>query len=221
MGIFEIYSKLRKEIPSYVTIVVAAKTRTKEEVLEVIKAGATDIGYNYVQEAEKMYSELGDYAKKVNWHLIGHLQSGKVAKALKIFDLIQTIDSLKLAFEINKKAIAEHKIIPVLIEVNIAKESQKSGLMPESVEGLVREISSFSNIRVEGIMTMGSFSDDESVTKNEFQDAQKLFEKLKSLNLPNINIKTLSMGMSDSYNLAINCGANMVRIGTSVFGERN
>lgn len=220
MGIFENYTKLRKEIPKNITIVVACKTRTKEEVIEVIRAGATDIGYNYVQEAEKMHSELGEYAKKVKWHMIGHLQSGKVATAVKIFDVIQSVDSIKIANEINKRAQNVKKIVPVLIEVNIARESQKSGILPEQAEMLVLEISNLSNLKLEGIMTMGSFDSDNEGLRLQFRAAKSLFDRIKCLKISNVNFNTLSMGMSDSYTLAFEEGANMVRIGTFIFGLR-
>jgi pyridoxal phosphate enzyme (YggS family) len=206
MSIAENYQKIRKEIPDYVTIVLASKTRTAEEISEVINAGATDIGENYVQEAEKIYKQLGEKAKKVRWHMIGHLQTNKINKALPIFDVIQTVDSLEKAMAINAKAERIAKTIPVYIEVNIGSEMTKAGVKPEYniIENLVKEMSKLEYLTVEGLMTMG----------------REIFEKIKALDLPNVNMKTLSMGMSNSYKVAIEEGSNMVRLGTIVFGER-
>ncbi|MFA6088898.1 MAG: YggS family pyridoxal phosphate-dependent enzyme [Candidatus Woesearchaeota archaeon] len=217
MNITENYLKIKNSIPSNITIVIAAKRRSKEEILEIIKAGATDIGYNYVQEAEKMKEELGENAKKLKWHLIGHLQSGKVNQALDIFDIIQTIDSYKIASAINKRTT---KVIPVLIEINIAKESQKSGVFPENTEKLIRDISTLPNIKVEGIMTIGSLSQDINKIKNYFKETKQLFDNISKMNIPNVEMKTLSMGMSDSYNIAIEEGATIIRPGTCIFGKR-
>src|SRR6056297_3718314 len=135
MSIKSNYQKLRKEIPDHVTIVLAGKTKSAEEIKEVIDAGATDIGENYVQEAETIRQELGDQANKVRWHMIGHLQKNKINKALPIFDVIQTVDSLKKAGDIDKRVEkAGKEIIPVLIEVNIGNEDSKTGLKPKELE---------------------------------------------------------------------------------------
>ena len=156
MDIAENYTRIRKEIPDYVTLVVACKTRNVGEVLKVIEAGVTDIGENYVQEAHDMYNQLGEKAKKVRWHMIGHLQGNKINKALPVFDVIQTVDSLKLAEGINARVEkAGKEIISVYIEVNSGREPPKSGVMPEDAEELVKRISNFEHIKIEGIMTMG------------------------------------------------------------------
>lgn len=220
MSITDNYKRLRKEINAInpdVTIVVAAKTRSKEEIIEAINAGATHIGYNYVQEAEEMKKQLPlEIAKKVKWHLIGHLQKNKVAKALNVFDVIQTVDSYGLACEINKRA---KSIMPVCIEVNIASEEQKSGAMPEKVEELIRQISSLNKIKVQGLMTMGPVADPEDL-RLYFRKAKELMDHINSLSLSNATIEVLSMGMSDSYKVAIEEGSNMIRIGTALFGKR-
>jgi len=132
MSITENYQKIRETIPEHVTIVVAAKQRNPNEIIEVIKAGATDIGENYVQEGEKIYNTLFKEREKVRWHMIGHLQTNKINKALKIFDIIQTIDSLKMAQAIDKRVEhTEKKVIPVYIEINIGSEISKSGIKPD------------------------------------------------------------------------------------------
>ena len=222
MSIAENYQKIRKEIPDYVTIVLASKTRTAEEISEVINAGATDIGENYVQEAEKIYKQIGEKAKKVRWHMIGHLQTNKINKALPIFDVIQTVDSLEKAMAINAKAERIAKTIPVYIEVNIGSEMTKAGVKPEYniIENLLKEISKLEYLTAEGLMTMGPRFGNPEDSRQYFKKTREIFEKIKALDLPNVNMKTLSMGMSNSYKVAIEEGSNMVRLGTIVFGER-
>ena len=221
MSIAENYRRIREEIPDYVSIVVAAKTRTAEELAEVIEANATDIGENYVQEAQRVHQQLGERAKKVRWHMIGHLQRNKISKALPIFDVIQTIDSYRLAEGINKRAErAGKEIIPVFIEVNSGREPQKSGVIPEDAEKLIKVISDLEHIRIEGLMTMGPRFGNPEDARPYFKETKKLFDYLTSLNMPNLDLKVLSMGMTNSYQIAIEEGSNMVRIGTAILGER-
>ena len=229
MSITSNYQKLRKEIPDHVTIVLAGKTKSAEEIKEVIDAGATDIGENYVQEAETIRQELGDKANKVRWHMIGHLQKNKINKALPIFDVIQTVDSLKKAGDIDKRVEkAGKEIIPVLIEVNIGNEDSKTGLKPEELEPFeeymdqfVSDMSKFKHLRVEGIMTMGPRFGNAEDSRPYFRRTKNIFDKLKvDINLPHVDMKYLSMGMSNSYMVAIEEGSNMVRLGTIVFGKR-
>ena len=223
MSITENYQRIRKEIPDDVTIVLASKTRTPEEIIEVIETGATDIGDNYVQEAEGMYNCLGEKTRKVRWHMIGALQKNKINKALPIFDVIQTVDSLKTAVAIDKRVErAGKKIIPVYIEINIGSEITKDGLKPdyEIIENLVREISKLEHLSLEGLMTMGPRFGNPEDSRPYFRKTKDIFERIRALNLPNVNMKTLSMGMTNSYKVAIEEGSNMVRLGTIVFGER-
>jgi pyridoxal phosphate enzyme (YggS family) len=210
--------EILEELPDGVELVAAAKTRSPEEIAEGIEAGLSIIGENYVQEAEKAYEIIGGNAK---WHMIGHLQSNKAKKAVKIFDMIETVDSIKLARAIDKACQGIGKVMPVLIEVNSGEESQKAGVMPEDGISLVRDISDLQNIKVTGLMTMGPFSGDPEDARPYFQKTKKLFEEIKGLNLPGVEMKYLSMGMSNSYKVALEEGANMVRIGTKLFGERD
>jgi len=205
------------ELPKGVQLVAAAKTRTPEEILEAIEAGAEIIGENYVQEAEKAYEVIGS---KTRWHLIGHLQKNKVKKAVRIFDMIETVDSFELAREIDKRCAQIGKIMPVLIEVNIGQEEQKSGILPENTEQLAKEISNLPNVRLMGLMTVGPLSPDPEDSRPHFVEMKKLFDKMKKLHLPDVEMKYLSMGMTNSYKIAPEEGANMVRIGTRIFGER-
>jgi len=215
------YKKLREQIPDNITIVAAAKTRTAKEILEIIDIGATDIGHNYVQEAEQTIKELRDNAK-AKWHMIGHLQKNKAAKAAQLFDVIQTIDSEELALELDKQARKLNKKLNVLIEVNIAAEQTKNGIKPDylAIEVLATKISSMKNLQLQGLMTMGAPTENIEEMKKQFRTMKELFEKLKKSDIPNTNIQTLSMGMSDNYETAIQEGSNMVRIGTKIFGTR-
>ncbi len=230
MSIKENYQNIRSEVPSHVKIVVAAKTRTTEEVEELVEAGITDIGENYVQEAEDMIKSLHPTTvKKVNWHMIGHLQKNKINKALPIFDVIQTVDSLKLAEDIDKRVKKAGKdFVSILLEINIGSEFTKNGIQPaeyEDFEGfmekLVIDISKLSHIHLEGLMTMGPRFDDPEKPRLFFRRTKNIFDSLSKLNLERVNMKYLSMGMTNSYKVAIEEGANLVRIGTAIFGPRD
>ncbi len=218
MMIRENVQKILSELPQGVELVAAAKARLPEEVLEAVKAGVKIVGENYIQEAERAYALVGNRAK---WHFIGHLQKNKVKKAAALFDMIETVDSIELAKEIDKRCSQIGKVMPVLIEVNSGREEQKAGVVPEKVESLIREISGLQHIKVMGLMTMGPYSPDPEDSRPYFVETSQVFEKIKKLNLPNTEMKYLSMGMTSSYQIAIAEGANMVRIGTKIFGERS
>jgi hypothetical protein len=156
----------------------------------------------------------------VKWHFIGHLQRNKVKKALEIFDLIETVDSFRLAEEINKRASQQGKIVEVLVEVNSGREEQKFGVLPEEVEEFIKEISSFPNMKVMGLMTLGRLSASPEETRSEFRETRQIFEKIKKSSLPNVEMKYLSMGTSNTYRIAFEEGANLVRVGTKIFGPR-
>jgi len=210
--------RILSELPEGVELEAAAKTRSAEEVLEAIKAGVKIIGENYVQEAEKVCAIVGN---KVSWHFIGHLQKNKVKKAVCLCDMIETIDSVEIAKEINKRCSQIGKIMPVLIEVNSGREEQKSGVLPEDTEQLVREISELQNIKMMGLMTMGPLSGDPENARPYFVETKKIFDQVRKLDLPKIEMKYLSMGMTNSYKIALEEGANIVRIGTAIFGKRD
>ncbi len=210
--------RILSELPEGVRLVGAAKTRTPEEILEAIEAGLEIIGENYVQEAERAYEVIGDRAQ---WHMIGHLQSNKAKKAARIFDMVETVDSVKLARALDKACAKLGKQMDVLIEVNSGEEPQKAGVMPDEVIPLVKEISQFENIKIKGLMTMGPFTGDPEDARPYFQKTRAIFERLKEMDIPGVEMKYLSMGMSNSYKVALEEGANMVRIGTKIFGERD
>jgi pyridoxal phosphate enzyme (YggS family) len=218
MGIRENAQKLLKELPEGVELVAAAKTRTADEVLAAVEAGIKVIGQNYVQEAEAIYPAIG---KKARWHFIGHLQRNKVKKAVKLFDMIETVDSVELAEEIDKRCAATGKVMPVLVEVNSGKEPQKAGVLPEKAEELIKAIAPLANIKVMGLMTMGPRFGNPEDSRPYFITTKKLFERIKALKIPNVEMKYLSMGMTNSYPVALEEGANLVRIGTLIFGARD
>ncbi len=218
MGIRENSQKLLNELPPGVELVAAAKTRTAEEVLQAVEAGIKIVGQNYVQEAETIYPAIGDKAK---WHLIGHLQKNKVKKAVKIFDMIETVDSVDLATEIDKRCAQMGKVMPVLVEINSGREKQKSGVLPEKAEALIKAISSLPNIKVMGLMTMGPRFGNPEDSRPYFVTTKKIFERIKALAIPNVEMNYLSMGMTNSYPVALEEGANLVRIGTRIFGRRD
>lgn len=215
--ISENVKKILSELPEGVELVAAAKTRTPQEISEAVNAGIKIIGENYVQEARKAHEQIGRSAK---WHFIGHLQRNKVKEAIQIFDVIETVDSLSLAEEIQKRCIQQNKFMSILIEINSGKEKQKFGVYPEDVEGLIKKISELENIRIQGLMTMGPAFGDPEKARPYFVETKRLFEKIKSLSIPGVEIKSLSMGMTNSYKIAIEEGANIVRIGTKIFGTR-
>jgi hypothetical protein len=175
-----------------------------------------------VQEAEKVYSELAEKAKRVKWHMIGHLQVNKINKALQIFDVVQTVDSFEHAQAIELRAARIGKVVPVLLEINVGGELSKSGLKPdeEFVEHLVREMSEMSHLRVEGIMTMGPLFEDPELLRPLYRRVREIFNNIKSLAIAGVQFNTLSMGMSDSYRVALQEGSTMIRVGTVLFGPR-
>ncbi|MFC2068999.1 YggS family pyridoxal phosphate-dependent enzyme [Chloroflexota bacterium] len=210
-------SDILHELPDGVELVAAAKTRQPEEILRAIDAGVKIVGENYVQEAERAYEIIGN---KVKWHFIGHLQRNKATKAVRLFDIIETIDSIDIAWEIDKKCAQIGKIMPILVEVNSGREPRKTGVFPEAVETLVKELSDLPNIRVKGLMTMGPSFGSPKDLRPYFSATKKIFECLKKHNLSNVEMTYLSMGMSNSYHIAIEEGANIVRIGNKIFGNR-
>lgn len=222
MSISKNYKRLRSEIPEHVTIVPAVKTRTADEIRELIDAGAEHIGENYLQEAEAMYEALGGYASRVSWHMIGDLQKNKINKALKIFDIIETVDSAKKAEAINTRAERLHKTVEVMIEVNSGGEESKSGAEPciDELKSIAETVSSLPFLRLIGMMTMGPLTGNTEETRTAFRQTKQFFDTLNKMNFLQEPMTSLSMGMSDSYHIAIEEGANIVRLGTIIFGSR-
>jgi len=205
-------------LPEHVTLEAAAKTRTAEEAQAAVDAGISVLGYNYVQEAEKNKNQLN---VPVQWHLIGHLQKNKVNKAVRIFDLIETIDSLELAEQVNTACEKVGKIMPIFIEVNSGRETRKAGIAPNAVEPLAVQIADLPCLKLQGLMTMGPWVDNPEELRPYFSETRTLFEHLIKLNIINTELKHVSMGMSNSYKVAIEEGATIVRLGSILFGPRN
>jgi pyridoxal phosphate enzyme (YggS family) len=203
--------------PSDITLVAVTKMVEVARINKAIEAGITHIGENKVQEARSKYGKISP----VNWHMIGHLQTNKVKYAVSIFDMIQSVDSLHLAQEIEKRCAGEQKVMPVLVEVNTSGEKSKYGCDPDSAPDLVSQLSIFNHIRVQGLMTIGLFSDDMKLVRPCFIRLRELSEKIGALNLPSVEMHILSMGMSSDFEVAVEEGSTMVRIGTAIFGPRN
>ena len=209
--------ELLASLPAGVELMAVVKTRTAEEVIEAIESGIRIIGGNYVQETAALLENVG---RRVPCHLIGHLQKNKVKKAVDLFDSIETVDSSELAREIDRRCSQSGKTMPVLIEINSGREPNKSGVMPETVEALVRAVADLHHVRITGLMTMGPFFGEPEDSRPYFSETKRIFDLLSAAELPNIEMSVLSMGMSYSYRIAIEEGANLVRIGTRIFGER-
>ena len=202
-------------------LVAISKTKPPSDILEAYQAGQRMFGENKVQELTSKYEEL---PKDIEWHMVGHLQRNKVKYIAPFVHLIHSIDTLKLLKEVDKQAEKAGRTIDCLIQVHIAEESTKFGFGLEEIIPLVQsdEFQSLENIRVVGLMGMATFTEDESQIKREFQSLHALFEQLKTLQLPqNVKMQELSMGMSGDYPLAMSCGSTLIRVGSSIFGERN
>ncbi len=218
------FNEIRNSIPDDVELVAATKNRDVAEIKEVIDAGAGVIGENYTYpEAVEKYDQLGDLSNQVTWELIGHLQKNDINKALPIFDRIQTVESLSKAKHIDKRVPkAGKEIMPILIEINSGREEAKYGLTPEKrdLEELVEGISQLKHLRLEGLMTMGPFRGDPEDARPYFRVTKELYDYAKTIVSGKNKMDTLSMGMTNSYRVAIEEGATMVRVGTAIFGER-
>jgi len=217
MSIRENVAKILAELPAGVELVAAAKARTPAEILEAVEAGVKTIGENYVQEAAAALAAIG---RRVKWHFIGHLQTNKVKKAVELFDMIETVDSPELAAEIDKRSRNAGRVMPVLIEINSGEEEQKFGVRPKEAEALLLKIAPLENIQIQGLMTMGPFEGNPEEARPYFKITKQLFDAFKASGLPGVEMTWLSMGMTNSYRIAIEEGANMVRIGTKIFGPR-
>ena len=201
-----------------VLLCTVTKTRTAEEINEAIREGVTDIGENKVQEILNKY-ELIDPCR---WHLIGHLQTNKVKYIVDKVFMIHSVDSIRLAEEIDKQCKKTESTMNILIQVNSAMEDTKFGIPPEEAESLIVEIlDKCPNLRVKGLMVIAPFYDNPEDARQYFREGKKLYDLCSKINHENLNFEFLSMGMSNDYEVAIEEGSNIVRIGTAIFGERN
>ena len=201
--------------PEKIKLVAVTKTATIEQIIEAISAGVKIIGENKVQEAKEKYQIL---SADIEWHLVGHLQTNKVKYAIEIFDLIHSVDSIKLAKEIDRRSLQFGMITNVLVEVNVSGEETKYGIKPEEVEPFLKEISEFSRIKVRGLMTIAPIAEDQEEVRPYFRKLRELSEEIKSQHIKNVKMDYLSMGMTEDFEVAIEEGANIVRIGRGIFG---
>lgn len=204
--------------PKTVRLVAVSKTVPAHSILAAIRAGVTDLGENYVQEVlEKIETLRGE---KVSWHFIGHLQSNKAKHAVRLFDLIHSVDSVKLARELNKRSADLGKTQNILVQVNISGEATKSGVEADQAIDLVGQIAPLENLAVCGLMTMPPYFDAPEKARPHFRALKALQNLIRKQRIPNVRMSELSMGMSGDFEAAIDEGATLVRIGTAVFGER-
>lgn len=203
--------------PGNVTLVAVTKTISVEKIKEAIGCGIGDIGENKVQEVRQKYPFIGD---TVRWHLIGHLQANKVKEAVRIFDLIHSVDTLSLAVEINKQAQKINKIQDILLEVNISGETSKFGCKQEEAIALAGMAGQLAHLRLKGLMTMAPFETTEQMSRSIFRGLKELAGRIRDRKLLNVEMRYLSMGMTSDYEIALEEGANIIRIGTGIFGER-
>ncbi|MBS5786534.1 MAG: YggS family pyridoxal phosphate-dependent enzyme [Clostridioides difficile] len=202
-----------------VTLLAVTKTVEIDDIEEAVANGVTEAGENKPQELVRKFDVIGD---KVNWHLIGSLQTNKVKYIIDKVDMIHSLDRISLAKEIQKQAEKQDRTIKCLVQVNISKEESKHGIYREDVVDFVKEVSiNFKNIKIEGMMTMAPFTENEDDVRSVFKGLKELSNEIKNLNIPNVNMDVLSMGMSHDYKIAIEEGATIVRVGTSIFGKRD
>ena len=201
-----------------VTLIAVSKTKPLSDIEELITYGATEFGENKVQELTDKYENV---STKVNWHLIGHLQTNKVKYIVDKATLIHSVDSVRLASEIEKEANKRGVIANILIQVNIAHEDTKFGINEDEIYDLINEIKNFEHIKIKGLMTIAPFVENPEENRIHFRNLYQLLLDIKSKNIDNIDMSILSMGMTNDYEIAIEEGATMVRVGTGIFGERN
>lgn len=212
------FQKINKETGDNVLLVAVTKTHPADIINEAIDAGATDIGENKAQEIMDKY----DQVKPVRWHMIGHLQTNKVKYIIDKVDMIHSVDSLKLAKEINKRAANHDKIMDVLVQVNSAQEESKFGVTSEETGELIDAIlANCPNVKICGLMCIAPFDENPDNVRKYFAELKKLYDDYKKIEHDNLDFKYLSMGMSHDYKVAIEEGSNLVRVGTAIFGERD
>ena len=212
---------IKATLPEQVTLVAVSKTKPISDLMEAYEAGQRIFGENKIQEMAEKWEAM---PKDIQWHMIGHVQTNKVKFMAPFVSLIHGVDSLKLLHEINKQALKNNRIIDCLLQVYIAEEESKFGLDEDELNGVIQFITQnsevYKNIRIVGLMGMATFTDNQNQIKKEFTHLKSIFDNLKSKETDNLQLNTISMGMSGDYKLAIDCGSTMVRIGSSIFGGR-
>ncbi|TRZ49103.1 YggS family pyridoxal phosphate-dependent enzyme [bacterium] len=222
-GISSVCARIGRN-PASITIVAVSKGRVAREIEEALGAGITDIGENKVQEALIKYKELWPTrelanSRTISWHMVGHLQTNKVREAVKIFDLIHSVDSVRLAQEIDRQAAKINKVQDILLEIKTSPEATKSGLNPEEAAGAIKKIAQFKNINIKGLMTIAPLVDDPQKARSYFRMLREIRDKINERNEPNgLNeLNVLSMGMTDDFKVAVEESSTMVRLGRAIF----
>ncbi|MCB2340819.1 YggS family pyridoxal phosphate-dependent enzyme [Clostridium estertheticum] len=217
MSIGEVYNKIKNEIPENVTLICVSKTRQISEIKEAYESGARDFGENKVQEFLEKYDNI---EKDIRWHFIGHLQTNKVKYIVGKVHLIHSLDSIHLLKEIEKRYGAKNEIANVLIQINIGNEIAKTGVAPEEMNDLIKACEECNNVKVKGLMATIPIGDDES-SRKYFAKMKAVFDDLKTYKYKNVSMEFLSLGMSKDFPIALEQGANMIRLGTKIFGKRD
>jgi len=215
MSIKNQISIINNEIKDKADLIAVSKTRSIEQITEAYNQGQKKFGENRVHEIVEKYNNL---PKDIEWHMIGHLQKNKVKHISKFISLIHSLDRLSLAKEIDKNAKKENRSIDCLIQIKISNDESKYGLNPEQLDSFYTDLKEFENINTIGLMAMATFTKDQNLIADEFKKMENLFNEMKTIDS---NFKILSIGMSDDYQLAINNGSNMIRVGSKIFGQRN
>ena len=217
MSIKDNLNNIKSNLPNHVTLVAVSKTKPISDLMEAYNAGQRIFGENKIQEMVEKHEKM---PKDIEWHMIGHVQRNKVKYMAEFVSLIHGVESFKLLKEINKQAQKHNRIIDCLLQIKIAEEDSKFGMSAKEATTLLQsdEFSQLKHINIVGVMGMATFTDDMKQVENEFKFLKSTFDKLKTLNS---NLLTISMGMSGDYQLAIDCGSTMVRVGSSIFGARN
>ena len=205
--------------PGDITVVAVSKTVDYQRAKEAVEAGINNLGENRVQELVKKYEDMKDTDAK--WHMIGHLQKNKVKYIIDKTVLIHSVESLELAEEINKRAEKNNLIADILIELNIGEEESKFGITEERVYDFINSMDKFDNIRVLGLMTVAPFCENPEDVRWVFKKMKNIYDKVSTMKLQNVQMKYLSMGMTNDFEIAIEEGSNIIRIGTAIFGARN
>ncbi|MFN3942643.1 MAG: YggS family pyridoxal phosphate-dependent enzyme [Flavobacterium sp.] len=220
MSIANYLNQIRKQLPKSVTLVAVSKTKPLSDLMQAYEAGQRIFGENKIQEMTEKWEQM---PKDIQWHMIGHVQSNKVKYMAPYVALIHGVDSWKLLVEINKQAAKNNRVISCLLQMHIATEETKFGLNEEELHEIMHhpELEKLTNVRIQGLMGMATFTEEEAKLKSEFRYLNELFIKYKTIQKSNLDFQTLSMGMSGDYQIAISCGSNMVRIGSSIFGVRS
>jgi pyridoxal phosphate enzyme (YggS family) len=214
MSIKNQISIINNEIKDKADLIAVSKTRSVEQIIEAYSQGQKKFGENRVHEIVEKYNNL---PKDIEWHMIGHLQKNKVKHISKFISLIHSLDRLSLAKEIDKNARKDNRSIDCLVQIKISNDESKYGLNPEQLHSFYADLKEFENINIIGLMAMATYTKDQSLIADEFKKMEKLFKEMKTIDS---NFKILSIGMSDDYQLAINNGSNMIRVGSKIFGQR-